>query len=285
MSAIEARSEARIVCLGEQRYRVDQQWLQWSDRSPKGFVSQLAVNSRSQLFLVNRGNPVIQIFDPDGRFVDSWHSEHVSHGHGIFIGGDDTIYVVDSDRHCVHVFSPSGDHKLTLGRRDEPRYGKPFNHPTDVGVSSCGNIYVSDGYGNSHVHRFSDSGEHIGTWGGSGSEPGQFANPHSIAVTGDDSVLVVDRENQRVQRFDANGVYLSEMRGLYNPTEITVDSEGIIYVTDQTPRLSAYTSDGELIGRCRTFGAIGHGIAIDRDGDIYIADMMPNTVSRFRRIR
>lgn len=281
--AIEARSSARYVGLGERRYRVDQGWLDWHPSSPKGFVSQLALDSRNRLFVLNRGNPVIQVFDEGGRFIDDWHSDLVTHGHGIFIDARDDVYVVDSDRHCVHVFHPDGAHRLTLGRPDHPRYGAPFNHPTDVAVAPNGDIFVSDGYGNSHVHKFSAAGEHLLSWGGSGKELGQFSNPHSLRVTRSSTLLVADRENHRVQQFGFDGAALGEFCALYNPTEISEDGDGIIYVTDQTPRLSAYAADGTLIGRCRTFGAIGHGIAVDTQGDIYIADMMPNTISRFRR--
>lgn len=283
MSAIEAKSKARYVALGPQRYFVDQSWLTWPATSPKGFVSQLAVNSRNDLYLLNRGNPVIQVFDESGRFVKEWRSDIVSHGHGIFIDHNDDVYVVDSDRHCVHVFDPDGTLRLSLGRPDHPTYGAPFNHPTDVSVAPNGDIFISDGYGNSHVHKFSATGEHLLTWGGSGKEPGKFTNPHSLRVTRNSTLLVADRENGRVQQFSLDGDCQGEFCALYNPTEIGEDATGIIYVTDQTPRLSAYEPDGRLIGRCRTFGAIGHGIALDSNGDIYIADMMPNTVSRYRR--
>ncbi|GAB3625779.1 Serine/threonine-protein kinase PknD [Pandoraea terrae] len=284
MCAIEARSEAHIVCLGERRYRVDRDWLRWPTPGDRGFVSHVAVNSRDELHVLNRGNPVIQIFSPSGRFLGDWHTNLVTHGHGIHIDARDRIFIVDSDRHCVHVFSPTGQHQLSLGRRDRPVYGRPFNHPTDVTVTRNGHIYVSDGYGNSHVHRFAADGRHVATWGGAGAAPGAFANPHAIATAWDDTLLVVDRENGRVQRFTGEGVYVDEIRDLYLPTAVTVGEDGWIYVSDQCPRLSAYARDGRLIGRCRTFGAVGHGITIDSTGDVYIADMMPSGVSRFRRM-
>lgn len=283
MTAAEARSQARHVVLGPQRYVVDQAALQFPAHSPKGFVSQIAVNSRGEIYLVNRGDPVVQVFDCVGRWLAEWRTPVLSHGHGIHIDRHDGVWIVDSDRHCVHAFDAVGEHRLTLGRPDWPTYGAPFNHPTDVAVARNGDIYVSDGYGNSHVHRFSAAGEHLATWGGSGSGPREFSNPHSLCITRDDVLLVVDRENDRVQRYSPQGELLGTFCELHKPTEICEDRDGVIHVTDLTPRVSAYAPTGALLGRCRTFGAIGHGIAADPGGDLWIADMMPNTLSRFRR--
>jgi peptidylglycine monooxygenase len=284
MSLLDANNMARYVTLGGERYLVDRDWIEWSEASPKGFVSQVAVDSHGNLFLVNRGNPVIQVFDPDGKLVRQLSSDVLSHGHGIFIATDDSVFIVDSDRHCVHKFDSDLQHVLTIGRQDYPTYGEPFNHPTDVGVSADGHIFVSDGYGNSHIHKFAPSGEHLKTWGGSGDEDGQFSNPHSIWVTHDNSILVADRENNRVERFSPDGARLGTFCRAHHPTEICQAASGIVYVTDLTPRISAYSAEGELLGRCRTFGAIGHGVCTDHRGDIYIADMMPNTITRFRKI-
>lgn len=284
MSLLDANNMARYVTLGGERYLVDRDWIQWSDAAPKGFVSQIAIDSRRNLLVLNRGNPVLQVFDADGRFVHQVYSDVLTQGHGIFVASDDSIFMVDSDRHCVHKFDAKFEHVMTIGKPDHPTYGHPFNHPTDVSVSADGHIFVSDGYGNSHVHKFSPAGQHLRTWGGPGEGEGQFSNPHSIWVLMDGSVLVADRENNRVERFSPDGERLGTFCRTHHPTEICQSVSGIVYVTDLTPRISAYAPDGTMLGRCRTFGAIGHGVCTDREGDVYIADMMPNTITRFRKI-
>ena len=80
--------------------------------------------------------------------------------------------------------------------------GGPFNHPSDIAVSPSGDIYVSDGYGNSSVRRFSSDGTHISSFGSPSSGPGQFKVPDTIRIANDGRVFVCDRENYRVQKFD-----------------------------------------------------------------------------------
>lgn len=283
--AAEARSDARYVGLGGERYLVDQNWLRWPEKSPKGFVSDVAIDRHGVIYVLNRGNPVVQTFSNEGDFLSEWRSNVLTHGHALSVGEDGLVHIVDSDRHAVHTFDPAGNHVRTLGRADYPSWGKPFNHPTGIAVASNGNIYVSDGYGNSQVHCFAKDGVYLNTWGSPGMLSGQFSNPHSIAVAESGEVWVADRENNRLQRFDPNGNHISDIRGLYLPTALIARGDGAVLVTDQTPRLSIFDAEGLLIGRCRTFGAIGHGLAVDPHGDIYISDMMPNTISRFRRIR
>lgn len=282
MSRLDANNDARFVTLAAARYKVDRNWLNWSESFEKGFVSQIAINSRNELFVLNRGNPVIQIFDNEGNGIRQFRSEVVSHGHGIFIANNDHVYVVDSDRHCVHKFSPTLELLLTIGEPDHPRFGLPFNHPTDVAVNESGELFVSDGYGNSHIHKFSATGEHIITWGAPGVAVGEFSNPHSIWLLADGSLLITDRENNRVERYSQDGNWIDTFCRLHQPTEICQGPDGTIYITDLTPRISAYSPDGSLIGRCRTFGAVGHGVAVDSTGDVYVADMMPSAISRFR---
>jgi sugar lactone lactonase YvrE len=276
-----ANNRPSMVGLGKYKYRVDRDWLRLPAGRSLGFVSQLAVDSKGILFLLNRGDPIVQIFSSAGDLLEEWTNKPVTHGHGIYISHDDRIFIVDSDNHCIFIFDRKGNHLQTLGKIGNPSFCKPFNHPTDVAVTLHGDIYVSDGYGNSHIHHFSPDGKLIRTWGGTGSKYGEFSNPHAIWIDQQERVLVADRENHRIQFFDLDGKYLTEIKNLYLPTDICEDSQGIIYISDQTPRLSAFSSAGELIGRCRTFGAIGHGIAVDHFGNIYIADMMPNNVTRF----
>jgi peptidylglycine monooxygenase len=208
----------------------------------------------------------------------------IADGHGIAVDARDRVLVVDRDAHEIVGFNTAGEVVLRLGRRHQPSFGQPFNHPTDVAVAADGEFYVSDGYGNSQVHRFAADGRHLASWGRPGSGRGEFSTPHAIWVDRQGRVLVADRENDRVQVFDRDGHYLAEWRGFYHPMDLWEDGEGNVVVSDQIPRLSLMSPDGQLIGRCR--GAINgaHGIWGDRQGGLYLAELPPERLTRLVRL-
>ncbi|MBI4182397.1 MAG: 6-bladed beta-propeller [Proteobacteria bacterium] len=249
-----------------------------------GFISTLALDSKGRVYVFQRDDPPVQIFDPSGKYLGPLGRGRVADAHGIYIAGDDRVFLVDRDAHQVLIFTPEGKLARALGKRHAPRLRAPFNHPTDAAVAADGEIYVTDGYGNSAVHRFSASGKLIRSWGGPGNGPGQFSTPHAIWVDRRDRVLVVDRENHRVQLFDRAGAYLCEWRDFWLPMDIWEDDRGLIFVTDQVPRLSMLTPDGQLVGRCRPCLNLPHGVWGNAAGDIFIAEINPSRVSRLARI-
>jgi len=208
-------------------------------------------------------NPLRIIQGPDTGLADP---------HGIFITPDDRIFLTDRDAHQILIYDTDGKQRGSIGERHHARFGAPFNHPTDVAVAANGDIYVSDGYGNAHVHWFSADGTHKKTWGGVGTGPGLFSTPHGIWVTRDNKVLVGDRENNRIQVFSADGAYLSEWGDLYHPMDIWGDADGTIYVTDQAPRIVAFSPRGEIIGRCKVVATWSHGLWGDAAGNLYCSE-------------
>jgi peptidylglycine monooxygenase len=200
--------------------------------------------------------------------------------HGVSATADGRVVVVDRDAHQVLIHDIEGRRRLALGERHRPSVGAPFSHPTSAAIAPDGDIYVSDGYGNSVVHRFGADGKLKSTWGGRGTGPGQFTTPHAVWIDPRDRVLVADRENNRVQIFDRNGKYLTEWRDFYHPMAIYGDARGMIFVTDQIPRISMLSFDGELVGRCR--GAINgaHGMSGDAMGNFYLSELPPEKITR-----
>src|SRR6185436_617250 len=151
------------------------------------------------------------------------------------IGPDDSMWLTDDLHHTIRQFTPDGKLLLTIGNPDEPSTlhgGKPFHRPTHVALCPrTGNVYISDGYGNSHVHKFDPKGRHLKTWGGPGTDPGQFNIPHNIATDSEGLVYVADRENSRVQIFDAEGRYLGQWNNLHRPCGLHIDrAAGLAYV-------------------------------------------------------
>lgn len=273
-----------IVGLGDRRYRVERDWARLPPTMAWGFISQLAVDGLGRVHVLQRSDPPVLVFDADGSFAFSYGSGRIIDGHGISIDRRERVFVVDRDAHEIVVFDRDGNELFALGERGNPRFGAPFNHPTDVAVAPDGEIYVSDGYGNAHVHRFSADGEHISTWGGAGEGEGLFMTPHAVWVLEDSRVLVVDRENERVQVFDREGKYLASWGGFFHPMDLYVDDRGMIFVTDQVPRIAMLKDDGVLAGRCR--GAINgaHGLWGDRAGNLFLAELPPARVTKLARL-
>jgi len=261
-------SDRLHVALGARRYAVVPQW----NRVPLGHVRQLALDRAGYVYAFQRTGSPIVVLTPDGELAGSWGAGQISDPHGIFIAADDRVLLVDRDAHQVMIFDTSGRLQATLGERHRPRFGLPFNHPTDVAVAPSGEIYVCDGYGNAHVHCFSADGLHRRSWGGIGTGPGQFSTPHGIWVTDDGRVLVADRENNRVQLFTGDGAYLGEWGDLYHPMDIYGDADGTIFVTDQAPRIIAFSPEGKVLGRCKGVGIYSHGIWGDAADNLFLCE-------------
>jgi len=235
-----------------------------------GNVSHVATDSKDRVYVYQRKNPPVLIFDTDGNLLSTWGSGELMDGHGIYIGPNDEIFLIDRNAHEVLKFTTEGKVLLRLGNRGKPSLQAPFNSPADVALSPSGDIYIADGYGNSIVHRFDPEGKHISSWGERGDKPGQFTTPHGIWVDKNDRVYVADRENNRVQIFSAEGDFITQWGDLYHPMDIFIDSNDRVYVTDQTPRYSVFSLDGTLLDRGITPDA-GHGMWGDSQGNIYLS--------------
>jgi NHL repeat-containing protein len=277
--------ERYTVVLGDRRYAVHRKWARLPAGESFGLLSDLAVDGEGRVHVAQRGTdrPVL-VFDRDGKLAGAWGEGEVAEPHYITAGNDGAMLVADRDAHQVLRFDRHGKLVQALGKRHWPSLDAPFDHPTAAAEARDGEIYVADGYGNSSVHRFAADGWLIRTWGGQGSGRGAFTTPHAIAVDRRGRVLVGDRENNRVQLFDREGEYLAEWGDFYHPMQIWIDDRDLVFVTDQIPRISLLTLDGKLVGRCR--GAINgaHGLAGDAAGNLYLAELPPQEITKLERL-
>ena len=277
--------ERYTVILGDRRYAVHRKWAKLPAGQSFGFLSDLMVDAGSHVHVAQRGadRPVL-VFDRDGKLVGSWGAGVLAEPHYINPARDGAILVADRDAHQVLRFDGEGHLRLAFGKRHWPSLAAPFNHPTAAAEAADGEIYVADGYGNSHVHRFAAEGTLQASWGGPGSGPGEFTTPHAIAIDSRGRVLVGDRENNRVQIFDRTGTFLTAWTDFYHPMQIWIDGRDLVFVTDQVPRISLLTLEGELVGRCR--GAINgaHGLCGDADGNLYLAELPPQEITKLERL-
>ena len=248
-----------------------------------GGVVDVACDSKNRVYILGRGNHPVVIFEEDGTFVSCWGEGHFRWPHGIYIDTDDKVWVTDSQTHTVEKFTLNGELLMRLGKRDwgTPLLRRgPFNMPTGLAVGPDGSLFISDGYANYLVHKFSPEGELLKTWGEAGTGPGQFALPHFIDVDGESRVYICDRENSRVQIFSPEGEYITEWAG-NRPADIYIDREnGIAYVgemgTPGEPKISIRDLSGNELSSWEGRESEGkgvlngpHGLGVDSKGNIY----------------
>ena len=277
---------AVTIGMGDYVYHYQPGWA----RLPSGMAFQtpsaVAVDSQDRVYVFQRHGPPVLVFDSSGGFLRAWprRDGELEDAHHIYIGPDYGVYLADRDAHQVLKFTTEGELVMALGHRHKAALQAPFNHPSDIAVAPSGEIYVSDGYGNSCVHRFTEGGDYISSFGAPGSGPGEFLVPHSIRIAGDGRVYVCDRENDRVQVFSPDGEFLDQWTDFKGPMGIHIDADQTVYVTDQVPRISILDLDGKLLARGRTF-EYGHNVYTDSHGDIYAVDVANQRVQKFVRQR
>jgi sugar lactone lactonase YvrE len=268
----------RIVLAGR-RYAIERDFGQLPPGIEPARVSMVAVDRRGFVHVLRRGPVPVVVFDAVGAFQRSYGEGQIFDPHGITIDHQDRVLIVDRDAHQVLAFDIAGVLLFTLGERHSPSWERPFNHPTKVAVAADGEIYVADGYANARVHRFDPHGRLLASFGAVGHGPGAFLCPHAVIVDQQDRVVVVDRENDRVQLFDRNGGWLETWDGLSRPMDLCQTGDGTILVTDLVPSLTAFSATGQRLGRARPSLNGSHGIALAPDGTVFLADIEPSAVT------
>lgn len=260
-----------------------------------GEVAGVALNSKGHILVFHRGSRPLVEFDSSGKFVRTLGEGLFKSAHGLRIDANDNIWITDIGSHLVLKLNPEGRVVMVLGKADwagdfsEPRYGLPlFNMPTDVAFGPTGDIFVSDGYGNSRVMKFDQSGRFIKTWGKKGKAPGEFDLPHAIAVDNKGLVYVGDRENQRIQIFDADGKFIKEWTAVGYPYGITITPDQSLYMADgKNERLLKINLNGDILGALgepgKGIGQFGwaHSVAVSPTGEIYVAEILNWRVQKF----
>ena len=141
---------------GDFKYRVIEDWAKLPDGWEFRDVGGIATDSKDQVYVFNRSDHPIMVFDRDGNFLRSWGEDLFERAHGLHIGPDDMLYCTDDGNHSVRKCTPEGKVLLELGIPGEPSpymAGEPFHRCTHTALSPDGSIFVSDGYGNARVHK------------------------------------------------------------------------------------------------------------------------------------
>jgi DNA-binding beta-propeller fold protein YncE len=253
-------------------------------------VSAAAVDAKGQVFIFQRGPVPVLVFDQAGRYLRGWGENGFSSPHGCRVDPDGNLWLTDNGDHRVLKYSPEGKLLLTLGVKGEAGDDAThFNKPTDVAFAPNGDVYVSDGYGNSRVARFTRAGKFVSAWGKKGTAPGEFNLPHSIAIDPQGRVYVADRENARLQVFTAEGKFITQWNEVGNPYGLFLTPDQRLIISDGIAHtVSVYDLQGKRLARFgmqgKEFGQLDlpHLLTMDRHGALYVCEVNGKRVQRFK---
>ncbi len=277
-------------------------------------------------------DPILK-FDANGNLLKSFGAGLLIFPHGIHVDRDGNIWVTDGQDnlprrgrgaaadaplppapakvvgHNVYKFSPDGQLLLTLGRAGGAREPEFFYQPNDILVAPNGEIYVAEGHAssdsaNARILKFDKTGKLIGSWGKKGTGPGEFDQPHALAMDSRGRLFVGDRSNNRIQIFDQSGKHLDTWYQFSRPSGIYIDRNDNIYVADSesgsvgNARTRTDWKRGIRIGSAKD-GSVtafipdpaesppstsaAEGVAVDSKGNIYGAEVGPRALKRYVR--
>lgn len=239
-----------------------------------------------------------------GQLISSWGAGRFIMPHGLKVDQQNAIWVTDVGLHQVFKFSHEGQLLLALGEaRVAGTDQTHFDQPTDIAIAADGSFYVSDGYGNNRIIKFSATGKYLFEWGKKGDKPGEFNLPHGLALDASGNVYVADRENHRVQVFSPTGSFLKQFTDesfgavcavAFDQAQLRMlaaDDFRFFKALHRGSDILAFDPSGGIQSRFGRSGSTDgktawyHALAVDGDGSVYAGDIYGNTIQKFRKIR
>lgn len=267
----------------------------------------------------------VMLFDSRGTLVRSFGTGLLLSPHGIDVDAEGNVWVTDCactgprppagtpppagppKGHQVFKFSPDGRLLMTLGTAGGAREPGFFYQPNDVLVAPNGDIYVSDGHSsaegaNARILKFTKDGALVATWGKKGTGPGEFDQPHALAMDSRGRLFVGDRSNNRIQILDQNGTFLAEWTQFSRPSGLFIDQHDNLYVADSesgsvAPGHAGWkrgirignAKDGSVTAfipdpsETTTGTSAAEGVAVDARGNVYGAEVGPRALKKYVR--
>jgi DNA-binding beta-propeller fold protein YncE len=275
-------------------------------------VAGVAVARNGNILVLHRGdNPILE-FKPNGDLVGPWGKVKFDSGkvmpmeqkyrtpatsyyqavygaagcsncgaHEIRVDPQGNVWLVDSPAHVITKLDPTGSRVLmTMGTRGKPGMtARNFYLPTDIAFAPNGELVVTDGYGNARIMRFSADGRLLGEFGRRGDGPSEFRLPHNVVIDQRGRIYVSDRDNERVEVFDATGKFLTEWKHVGALSSLVITPDQKIWAGGVLRDL-----EGKALERLPGEGpnAQGHGGAVASNGDVYYAQLN-GTMRKFMR--
>lgn len=326
MDAIAAGRDNQPPILGSGRHRYE--WVSGWGKLPENVKlgsthGAVQVDSQGLIYFNSDTENAIIVFDEAGKFIRSFGREWKASGegngtHGMMIrreGREDFIYLANLARHEFAKLDLKGEAVWVKGYPEKSGIYRDKNQfkPTGIAVAPSGEFYVTDGYGENYIHRFSAKGDYLSSWGGKGKDDGKFNTPHAIMIDTREkapTVLVTDRANHRLQWFSLEGKHLKTLDGVegdllrlpatlhQSGTDIVVgDLAGRVTILDRNNKLVTHLGDN-VDPRKRATNKVGpdgwldgqfispHGVCWDRKGNLYIEEWMSiGRIVKLRRIK
>lgn len=264
-----------------------------------GASASVAFDAKGHLWVLTRGKQPLVEFDADGKFIRAFGEGLFTRTHGLRVDRDGNVWVTDVGAHTVTKLSPQGQTLLTLGTKgqagewNEATASRRLNQPNDVIVGRNGDVFVVQGHtpggGDPRVLRFDRNGTFITSWGGRGKGPGQFEVAHGIAIDAKGLLWVTDRENQRIQIFDADGKFIRELKYAGVPCGLDIGDQYIYMVNGFAGQVLRLDLNGTVLGATgkagKGTGEFGeaHFIAVSPKGELFVADSVNGAVQKFVR--
>jgi hypothetical protein len=293
----------------------------WPTEAIAGVATTVAADSKGRVYVGLRNVPPdgrvpnirpgvghILVLNPDGTVFTHWDNV-LSSPHAVWINANDEVFVADTGFHTITRYAPTGELLMTLGTKGEPGApGAPFNMPTAAVQAPNGDILVSDGYGQNRVHRFTERGDHIVSFGGGdpvflqkyqggpitgqpSTKPGEFNIPHDVLVDANSMVHVMDRENGRWHTFTMDGDFVSMVTDVSKPFDAALDADGNFHILGDKI-VEIWTPDGKKLGAWGEqsdapghFGYTPHGCWMDAEGSFFVAEVGAfSRLFKYRRV-
>ena len=305
-------------------YRIVEDIVQMPAGRTMGSTNAINVDSKGNIWVFERCgvnscanstlDPILQ-FDPSGKLIRSFGGGKFVFPHGIEFDSDGNLWIVDAGvvdnvkGNQIIKYSPDGRVLLELGKPGV-RGTTPdlFNEPSDIAIAPNGDLYVADGHINTNSNRrilhLDKNGKFIKQWGTPGTGPGQFDNPHSLALDSAGRIFVGDRTNNRIQIFSPRGEFIAEWRQFGRPSGVRILND-VLYVADSESRnvpgqygynpgfhrgiyigsvkdgvVTAFIPDPSPSGGA----SFPEGITVDRGGTIWGASIGDRNVLKFVRL-
>ncbi|KRE99403.1 hypothetical protein ASG89_27985 [Paenibacillus sp. Soil766] len=291
-------------------------WGKLPEGASYGYTHGIVIDKQDNVYVLHTGQDNVAIFNRSGEFIRSWSVEGIGDGaHGFYLHAEsDGEYLYITDTNHATVLKTTIDGEIVL-RLEPPVLPEVYNEekkykPTDIAVAPNGDIYVTDGYGQHWIHQYSAKGDYLGSFGGTGSEPGRLKCPHGISVklTGDSPELyVADRGNFRIQVFTMDGKH---KRFIQNDMDMPCSfyfADDYMFFPDLHSRITVFNAaDDTLVAhlgedqqaykqqgwpnlpktyyRDNRFSS-PHGVCVDSHGDVYVSEWISDgRVTKLRRI-
>ena len=302
------------------KYELVKDWLKLTDSMLLGNPTGIGIDTSQNIFIFHRASrewnfitplpgslieekTILMVDKESGKIINSWGANLFIMPHGLTVDNDNNVWVTDVGLHQVFKFNHDGKLLMKIGEAKVPgNDSKHFNKPTDVAIAKNGSFYVSDGYENSRIIKFSANGKYLFEWGKKGNKQGEFNIPHGIDIDNDGNIFVADRENYRMQVFDSSGKFIKQLvdENYGNICAITIDKKSRqVFTVDDLSFLKMKHRGSDFIiidsvdkiqtrqGRSGSYNGTTcwyHDIAIDKEQNVYVCDILGNRVQKFRKI-